>query len=62
MRLTTASGNKIQNVIYGTAYKRWRTARLLREALDIGYRSIDTGNWSIVIVVGLFLIFSEHVL
>jgi diketogulonate reductase-like aldo/keto reductase len=46
MRLTTASGNKIQNVIYGTGYKRWRTARLLKEALSIGYRSIDTGNWS----------------
>src|SRR5436189_1321465 len=45
-RLTTVSGKKIQNVIYGTAYKRWRTARLLDEALGIGYRSIDTGNWS----------------
>jgi len=58
MRLTTASGNRIQNVIYGTGYKRWRTARLLKEALSIGYRSIDTGNWSIfTLFFELFLIF-----
>jgi len=44
-RLTTASGKAIQKIIYGTAYKRWRTARLLNEALQLGYRSIDTGNW-----------------
>src|SRR5271169_1336210 len=44
-RLTTVSGKKIQSVIYGTGYKRWRTARLLGEALRMGYRSIDTGNW-----------------
>lgn len=45
-RLSTVSGKQIQNIIYGTAYKRWRTARLLHEALAIGYRSIDTANWS----------------
>lgn len=45
-RLTTLSGNKIHRIIYGTGYKRWRTERLLKEALRIGYRSIDTANWS----------------
>ena len=43
--LTTASGKTIQKLIYGTAYKQWRTRRLLGQALRIGYRSIDTGNW-----------------
>ena len=47
-RLKTVSGNTIQNIVYGTGYKRWRTARLLTAALEMGYRSIDTGNWSML--------------
>jgi diketogulonate reductase-like aldo/keto reductase len=47
-RLTTVSGKPLQNVIYGTAYKRFRTARMLTEALDTGYRAIDSANWSML--------------
>ena len=49
-RLKTVSGHTIENIIYGTGYKRWRTARLLTEALKLGYRSIDTGNWSAILL------------
>jgi hypothetical protein len=44
-KLTTASGRPLQRVIYGTGYKRFRTARYLDEALSLGYTAIDTGNW-----------------
>jgi hypothetical protein len=46
LTLTTLSNKPLQKLIYGTAYKKATTAQLLTQALTLGYRTIDTANWS----------------
>jgi hypothetical protein len=46
LTLTTVSNKPLQKLIYGTAYKKATTAQLLTQALTLGYRTIDTANWS----------------
>lgn len=40
--LTSAYGVRIPRIIYGTAWKKDRTAALVEQAIGLGFRSIDT--------------------
>ncbi len=40
--LTTSAGVKMPGIIYGTAWKKERTAELVSKALQAGFRGIDT--------------------
>jgi len=40
--LTTAAGEKMPRIIYGTAWKKERTADLVVQAIRAGFRGIDT--------------------
>jgi diketogulonate reductase-like aldo/keto reductase len=40
--LTTSAGVKMPRIIYGTAWKKERTAELVAKALQAGFRGIDT--------------------
>jgi len=40
--VTSATGVRSPRIIYGTAWKKERTARLVTTALEIGFRGIDT--------------------
>lgn len=41
-RVTTAAGVQMPNIIYGTAWKKERSAELVRLAINKGFRGIDT--------------------
>lgn len=40
--LTTAQGVRMPRIIYGTAWKKERTAALVEQAINLGFRGIDT--------------------
>lgn len=40
--LTSAYGVRIPRIIYGTAWKKDRTAALVEQAIELGFRGIDT--------------------
>ncbi len=40
--ITTSAGVKMPGIIYGTAWKKERTAELVEKALQAGFRGIDT--------------------
>jgi len=40
--LTSAYGVRMPRIIYGTAWKQERTAALVEQAIEIGFRGIDT--------------------
>jgi diketogulonate reductase-like aldo/keto reductase len=40
--ITTTAGIKMPKIIYGTAWKKERTAKLVEQAIDLGFRGIDT--------------------
>lgn len=40
--LTSAYGVRLSRIIYGTAWKKDRTATLVEQAIDLGFRGIDT--------------------
>lgn len=40
--ITSAYGVEIPRILYGTAWKKERTATLVEQALDLGFRGIDT--------------------
>jgi diketogulonate reductase-like aldo/keto reductase len=40
----TVQGHSVPSFFYGTAWKEERTAALTRQALDAGFRAIDTAN------------------
>ncbi len=40
--LTTSAGVKMPRIIYGTAWKKGRTADLVVKAIQAGFRGIDT--------------------
>jgi diketogulonate reductase-like aldo/keto reductase len=42
--LMTASGIHLPGIIYGTAWKKERTAALVEQALTLGFRGIDTAG------------------
>jgi diketogulonate reductase-like aldo/keto reductase len=42
--LMTASGIHLPRIIYGTAWKKERTAALVEQALNLGFRGIDTAG------------------
>src|SRR5438309_472830 len=44
IRYTDIQGVRVPSFIYGTAWKEDETARLVRLALDTGFRGIDTAN------------------
>ena len=41
--ITTNAGVKMPGIIYGTAWKKERTADLVGKAVQKGFRGIDTG-------------------
>jgi diketogulonate reductase-like aldo/keto reductase len=40
--ITTTAGIRMPKIIYGTAWKKERTAKLVEQAIDLGFRGIDT--------------------
>ena len=40
--IISANGVRVPGIIYGTAWKKERTARLVEQALEAGFRGIDT--------------------
>ncbi len=40
--ITTTAGIRMPKIIYGTAWKKERTAELVEQAIDLGFRGIDT--------------------
>ncbi|MEJ2657431.1 MAG: hypothetical protein P8012_09570 [Desulfobacterales bacterium] len=42
--LTTSAGVKMPRIIYGTAWKKDRTADLVVKAIQLGFRGIDTAT------------------
>jgi diketogulonate reductase-like aldo/keto reductase len=40
--ITTAAGIKMPRLIYGTAWKKERTADLVEKAFKLGFRGVDT--------------------
>jgi diketogulonate reductase-like aldo/keto reductase len=40
--IMTTAGIRMPKIIYGTAWKKERTAKLVEQAIDLGFRGIDT--------------------
>lgn len=40
--ITTTAGIRMPKILYGTAWKKERTAALVEQAITLGFRGIDT--------------------